>query len=96
MIKKLKSLFKTETADTKKKISDKDQATAKGQPYINVMNVNIDYDNPSDGYFELEWNQVFVKQLLEAGFTGDKEEQIIDQWFSELCRNLSDSDHTQY
>lgn len=88
MIKKLKSLFKSKQA--KDAITEKDQATARGEPFVKVLNVNLDKDNPSDGYFELEWNQLFIRQLMEAGFTGDKEEEIIDQWFSELCRNLTD------
>jgi hypothetical protein len=90
MIKKLKSLFKSKQA--KDAITEKDQATARGEPFVKVVNVNLDKDNPSDGYFELEWNQLFIKQLMEAGYHGEKEEEIIDQWFSELCRNLTDGE----
>ena len=27
-------------------------------------------------------------QLRTAGYTGDSDEAIVDQWFSELCRNV--------
>lgn len=71
-------------------ISEKDQATARGEPYVDVLKVNIDEENPGDGYFELEWNQLFVKKLLDAGYTGNTEEEIVDQWFTALCRSVSD------
>jgi hypothetical protein len=29
-----------------------------------------------------------VLQLKTAGYQGDTEEAIVDQWFSELCRNV--------
>ena len=69
----------------KEKPRDKDKATARGEAYVKVLNVNIDKNNPRDGYFELEWNEIFVKQLLEAGYSGMNEEEIVDAWFTTLC-----------
>ena len=86
MLQKLKNLF----AIKKEKLSDKDKATARGEPYVRVLNVNVDKTNPGDGYFELEWNQLFVKQLLEAGYSGANEEEIVDAWFTALCRTISE------
>lgn len=71
-------------------MSDKDKATARGEAYVKVLEVNFDKDNPGDGYFELEWNNIFVKQLLEAGYTGDNEEEIVDLWFTTLCKQISE------
>ena len=85
MINKIKQLFKR-----KEVMSDKDKATAKGEPYVKVLEVKFDKDNPGDGYFELEWNNIFVKQLLEAGYTGDNEEDIVDLWFTTLCKQISE------
>ena len=31
-------------------------------------------------------------QLKEAGYKGDTEEAIVDQWFQELCRGLGAED----
>ncbi len=86
MINKIKQLF------TRKKavMSDKDKATARGEAYVKVLEVNFDKENPGDGYFELEWNNIFVKQLLEAGYTGDNEEAIVDLWFTTLCKQISE------
>ena len=85
MINKIKQLF-----SKKEGMSDKDKATAKGEPYVKVLEVKFDKDNPGDGYFELEWNNLFVKQLLEAGYTGDNEEEIVDLWFTTLCKQISE------
>lgn len=71
-------------------VSAKDKATAKGEPYVKVLEVKFDKDKPGDGYFELEWNQIFVKQLLEAGYSGADENEIVDAWFTGLCRTIAD------
>jgi len=84
MFSRIKKLF-----TRKEKVSEKDKATARGEPFVNVLNFNFDQENPSDGYFELEWNQLFVRQLLEAGYTGDNEEEIVDLWFTTLCGQIS-------
>jgi|TARA_B110000495_G_scaffold201901_1_gene220500 hypothetical protein len=85
MINKIKQLF------TKKpELSDKEKATARGEAHVKVLEVNFDKENPGDGYFELEWNNIFVKQLLEAGYTGDNEEEIVDLWFTTLCKQISE------
>lgn len=84
---KLTQKFKKEE---KESLTDKDKATARGEPYVKVVEVNIDPENPGQGYFELDWNQAFVKQLLEAGYSGQDEEEIIDSWFTNLCRGIAE------
>ena len=58
-------------------LTEKEKATARGEPFVKVVEVNIDPENPGQGYFELDWNQLFVAQLLEAGYSGKDEEEII-------------------
>ena len=86
MFEKLKSLF----AKKEEQLGEKDMATARGESYVRVLNVNVDFENPADGYFELEWNQIFIRELLQAGYTGASEEEIVDAWFTNLCRNIAD------
>jgi len=90
MFKKLKQMFNSSTQTSGSSISDKDQATARGEPFVRVLDVNFDQNNPSDGYFELEWNQIFIKRLMESGYTGQTEEEIVDQWFTQLCRGIGE------
>lgn len=88
MLNKIKSLFAS--GDKKDSLSEKDRATARGEPFVKVVDVNFDERNPSDGYFELEWNQIFIKRLMESGYTGTTEEEIVDQWFTQLCRGIGE------
>lgn len=87
MLQKIKSLFGKGSSES---LSDKDKATARGEPYVRVLSTNIDPDNPSDGYFELEWNEIFVRKLLDAGYSGQSEDEIVDSWFTGLCRQIAE------
>ena len=91
MFKFLKQLFSSSSSGSD--VTTKEKATARNEPYVNVVKVNIDKDKPSDGYFELEWNQVFIRQLMDAGYSGDNEEEIIDQWFTALCSSVASSEY---
>jgi hypothetical protein len=69
-------------------LSPKELATEKKEPYIMVLNTHVNMDNVRNGFFELDWNEYFVLQLKSAGYTGESDESVVDQWFSELCRNV--------
>lgn len=80
-----KKLFdKTKTEEP----SSKEQATRNNEPYIDIVTVSIDTDNPSYGSFELDWNQHFVKKLRSMGYPGDTDEVVVDLWFQSVCRNI--------
>lgn len=68
--------------------SAKEIATAKKEPYIAVLDTHVNKDNIRNGFFELDWNEYFVLQLREAGYKGTSEEEMVDQWFQDLCRNI--------
>ena len=71
-------------------LSEKEKATAKGEPYVRVVSVELNEENPGEGYFELDWNKPFVEKLRASGYTGNSEEEIVDLWFTSLCRNIGD------
>lgn len=59
------------------------------EPWVDVVKISMeDANNPSSGYFELDWNHAFVEQLSEAGYSGRTEEEIVEQWFNDLCRGV--------
>ncbi len=66
----------------------KEEATARKEPYIAVLETHVNPENIRNGFFELDWNEYFVLQLKQAGYKGNSEEEIVDQWFQELCRNI--------
>ena len=67
---------------------DKQIATADNEPYIKVLQVEFNREQPNVGSFELDWNEPFIETLAKAGYTGSTAEQIIDTWFNDVCRNI--------
>ena len=72
------------------KLTPKDRATKLKEPWVGVLNTHINKDNIRNGFFELDWNDHFVLKLKQEGygFDGDKDEEIVDRWFRELCANV--------
>jgi hypothetical protein len=76
--------------EEKAKMDPKARATARGEPYVAVLDTHVNKDNIKNGFFELDWNDEFVLQLKQAGygFDGDPEEEIVDRWFRDLAGNM--------
>ena len=72
------------------KLSPKDRATRKKEPWVGVINTHVNKDNIRNGFFELDWNEFFVLQLKQDGYgaDGDNDEEIVDRWFRALCANV--------
>jgi hypothetical protein len=94
MIKKLiNSLFGTQPKpavikEQKTKKTPKELATEAGEPWIEVLGMDIDKDNLGNGAFELDWNDKFVANLVRAGYQGKTDQDIVDNWFKTVCRNV--------
>jgi hypothetical protein len=69
-------------------MSPKERANLAKEPWVAVLNTHVNSENIRNGFFELDWNEYFVLQLKSAGYKGKSDEEIVDQWFSELCRNV--------
>jgi ssDNA-specific exonuclease RecJ len=79
-----------QAAEAQAKMTPKDRATAKGEPWVSVLDTHVNKDNIRNGFFELDWNDLFVLQLKQAGygFDGDPDEEIVDRWFRDIVRNM--------
>ena len=94
MIKKLiNSLFGTKSKpavikELKNKKTPKELATERDEPYVEVLSMDIDKDNPGNGAFELDWNDKFLSNLIRAGYQGKTDQDIVDNWFKAVCRNV--------
>ena len=78
----------TTSKSNKPNKSAKDIATKKGEPYIEVISLDLDPNNPGNGTFELDWNDEFLKRLWKAGYKDENEHDVIDRWFQDVCRNI--------
>ena len=68
----------------------KKAATKKKEPWVAVLDTQVNPDNIKNGFFELDWNEYFVLKLRQEGYgyEGDPEEEIVDRWFKDLARNI--------
>ncbi len=86
---KVEEVKKEENPKEKKsKKTPKEIATEKGEPYVEVISMELDPNNPGNGAFELDWNQEFIKRLWKAGYKDEEENDIVDRWFQDVCRNI--------
>ena len=67
---------------------DKKVATLRGEPYIKVVNLDLDEKSPGTGFFELDFNEHFVEYLANSGYEGIEPDEIVDNWFNDLCQNI--------
>jgi len=74
-----------------KKKTEKELANERGEPYVNIVSMEIDPDNLHQGAFELDWNDKFVSNLVRAGYqmkADDTDSDIVDRWFQNVCRHV--------
>ena len=79
--------------------TEKEIANEKGEPYVSVLSVEIDPANMQQGAFELDWNDKFVANLIRAGYQmspEDSDADIVDRWFTAVCRNVVLETFEQY
>ena len=69
---------------------EKTIATKKKEPWVAVLDTQINPENIRNGFFELDWNEYFVLKLRQEGYgyEGDPDEEIVDRWFRDLARNV--------
>ena len=76
----------------KVELTDKEKATAAGEPYVAITKVDIDPTDINNGSFDLDWNDKFVANLIKQGYKirpDDTDATIVDRWFQTVCRNIA-------
>lgn len=69
-------------------LTPKEYATTNNQPWVAVLDTHVNPENPRNGFFELDWNEHFIAMLRSNGYTGGSDEEIVDGWFQDLCREI--------
>jgi len=97
MFDKLKNVFKKKQPEepvqekpkqVRKKKSEKELATEKGEPWVGILSMDIDPEDLNAGAFELDWNDQFVARLIRFGYQGKTDADLVDQWFQNVCRHV--------
>jgi hypothetical protein len=73
---------------SRKKKSEKELATERGEPWVGILSMDVDPEDLNSGAFELDWNEKFVAQLMRFGYQGKTDQDIVDQWFQNVCRHV--------
>lgn len=81
---------KAEEEEALAKMSPKERANRKQEPWVSVLDTHINKDNIRNGFFELDWNEYFILELKRAGYgaDGDPDEEIVDRWFRDIVYNM--------
>lgn len=81
-------------AEAEAKLSPKERATKKKEPWVDVIDFKVNTDNIRNGFFELDWNEYFIVQLRNEGYglEGDPEEEIVERWYRDICRHVAAED----
>lgn len=76
---------------------EREKATAENKPYFKVIYGEYAANRNGDGQmtFELDWNSKFVEELSEAGWEGYSEDQIVNNWFEDACKQMFEDENVQ-
>lgn len=99
-----KSAAKTATAKkstvkkttTVRSATPKELATKRGEPYVEIIGIELDPDNVGSGAFEIDWNDIFLAKLIRAGYQGKTDADIVDNWFKTICKNIVTEEFEQW
>ena len=69
-------------------LQEKEAATLAGKAWVGVLDTQINPENIKNGFFELDWNNQFIEELLDAGYSGESNEQIVDGWFRTIAMQI--------
>lgn len=67
---------------------NREKATIQGEPWVDVVQVGFEDSDATKGYFELDWNDEFVKWLSTQGIVGRDDEDTVNKWFNSVCRTV--------
>ena len=67
---------------------DKAEADEKNEPWVTVIKMGVDPNNVVQGFFELDWNDEFVRYLMDQGIEGQSDEDVVNKWFNAVCRTV--------
>lgn len=75
---------------------EKAKATIENQPWIGIVDHGFDATQGINGvFFEFDWNDQWIEYLRLNGYVGTSDDQMVEQWFSDVCRMQMISDMSE-
>lgn len=86
-INQLKYKYKDITEDE----YEKEICTLDNKPYFKLLSGDYSAEESGNGQFsfELDWNDIFVQNLRNNGWEGYTDDQVVDNWFTDACRQMN-------
>lgn len=81
--------IKLKHGDITKTSYNKELSTLKNEPWVHIVDIRMDQNNPSIGALELDWNDIFVEHLRESGYSSESDDKVVDMWITDVCRNIA-------
>jgi hypothetical protein len=66
---------------------DRRRADVVGEPWVSMPRIHWNPAGKARAYFELEYNDHFLKQLRDNGYEGD-DAAVVNQWMNEICESV--------
>lgn len=71
-----------------KREGEKQIASLLNEPWVSIVEEGLDpQQGPSGFYFVFDWNDHWIALLREHGYEGMNEEELMEKWFTDVCRN---------
>ena len=85
---------KRKEQEAEKLLSPKDLATKRKEPWVDVIGFKVNPDDIRFGFFEVDWNDLWVLKLKQEGYgaDGDPDEDIIARWFRDILVSAAASE----
>ena len=65
-------------------VFERKKADALGQPWVSMPVISWVPEKASRTYFELDYNEHFIKYLQDNGYSGT-EDEILNRWLNDVC-----------
>lgn len=75
---------KIETQEYEKRIADINE-----EPWVAMPNIRWDPADPTQSYFELDYNDYFVTYLKSNGYEGLTDQIVVEKWLNDVCRSVA-------
>ena len=82
-------VYNTHMKVKKTESKKKEKKSKSEEPWVKVIKLHVQPENPRNGFFELDWNSYFIDKLKMNGYRGESDEEVVNRWFVELCSNIA-------
>ena len=73
---------------------EKSRALLTDEPWVGIVYSGFDPDHGLSGFsIELDWTPGWIEYLRLHGYVGMNDEDIVEQWFSDVCKSQVYSDN---